>query len=439
MKVKLKFVVAKPNNTSIIIYYSKNGEEMRFPTGISISKKTNAKGKYVDWDYDSHKVRPGVIDYEVSNDTITELVNRGNYILNELYKRGISPSAKELEEKLSTNQKVIYENNNSYITDLFDLFHKVKEEQFNSSGSISSLKDFTSIKNLLKDFDTYKGEKLKVYQLDTIWCREMLNFMKSPHEDDESNGKFYITDGKNGNKRSKKVFDIFVQFSQYLKELKITSQETIDLIKTFRKTIKVPKTEKVTLTIEEIHDLYDFKFDLDKHNTAKDVIVFLCLTGLRREDYKHFSRFHIKENKVSGVKVYDKLARKTQGSSGVNYKIPLCEIAIEILEKYDYKPPLPTKINIDIKRALEITGMFDDPTNLINKKTGEDKLRWECFSLHKCRDSFITNLVDTSIPLNTLLKYTGHTKLSTLQIYVDTSRDIDTSYISIFNRPRNEK
>ncbi len=165
MKVKLKFVVAKPNNTSIIIYYSKNGEEMRFPTGISISKKTNAKGKYVDWDYDSHKVRPGVIDYEISNDTITELVNRGNYILNELYKKGISPSAKELEDKLSTNQKVIYENNNSYITDLFDLFHKVKEEQFNSSGSISSLKDFTSIRNLLKDFDTYKGEKLKVSHL----------------------------------------------------------------------------------------------------------------------------------------------------------------------------------------------------------------------------------------------------------------------------------
>ena len=83
--------------------------------------------------------------------------------------------------------------------------------------------------------------------------------------------------------------------------------------------------------------------------------------------------------------------------------------------------------------------MFDDPTNIIDKKTGEDKLRYNCISLHKGRDSFITNLVDTSIPLNTLLKYTGHTKLSTLQGYIDTSRDIDTTHISIFNRKKNEK
>jgi hypothetical protein len=193
--------------------------------------------------------------------------------------------------------------------------------------------------------------------------------MKTPHEDDVEGGKFYITDGENGAKRCKKVFDIFVQFTQYLKEIKVTTQETIDLIKSFRKTnIKVPKTEKVTLNIEEIHALYDFKFDLEKHNIARDVFVFICLTGLRREDYKHFSKFHIK-NTSSGIKVYDKLARKTKGSSGVNYKIPLCDISVEILEKYDYKPPLPIKINRDIKDALEITGMFDDPTIIIDKKT----------------------------------------------------------------------
>lgn len=440
MKVKLKSVVAKPNNTSIIIYYSKNGEEMRFPTGISITNNKNAKGKYTDWDYTNQKVRPGVIDFETSNGRIKELLEKGNNILIELYKKGVSPSVKELEDILYSNQKVVYENSNSFITDLYGTFLKMKEEQFTSNGTISSLGDFKTTKNLLNDFEIFKGERYKIFQLDNKWCREMLNFMKNPHEDDPSIGKFYITDGENGAKRCKKVFDIFVQFSQYLKEIKITTQETIDLIKSFRKTnIKVPKTEKVTLNIEEIHSFYDFQFDLEKHNIARDVFVFICLTGLRREDYKHFSKFHIKENKVTGIKVYDKLARKTKGSSGVNYKIPLCDIAVEILEKYDYKPPLPIKINRDIKDALELTGMFDEPTNIIDKKTGEDKLRYNCISLHKGRDSFITNLVDTSIPLNTLLKYTGHTKLSTLQGYIDTSRDIDTTHISIFNRKKNEK
>lgn len=440
MKVKLKFVLPKPNNTSIVIYYSKNGDEMRFPTGISISKTKNAKGEYVDWDYKKRKVRPGTVDYETSNEKIRELVERGDNILIDLYKKGVSPSVKELEDFLYSNQKVMYENSNSYLTELYGIFLKMKEEQFTSNGTISSLGDFKTTKNLINDFEIYKGVKYKIFQLDNKWCREMLNFMKTPHEDDLERGKIYITDGENGAKRCKKVFDIFVQFAQYLKEIKVAAQDTIDLIKSFRKTnIKVPKTEKVTLNIEEIHSLYDFNFDLEKHNIARDVFVFICLTGLRREDYKHFSKFHIKENKVTGIKVYDKLARKTKGSSGVNYKIPLCDIAIEILEKYNYKLPLPIKINRDIKDALEITGMFDDPTNIVDKKTGEDKLRYKCISLHKGRDSFITNLVDTSIPLNTLLKYTGHTKLSTLQGYIDTSRDIDTSHISIFNRKKNEK
>ena len=38
-KLKLKRVIAKPNNTSICIYYSKDGIEMMFPTGISISSE----------------------------------------------------------------------------------------------------------------------------------------------------------------------------------------------------------------------------------------------------------------------------------------------------------------------------------------------------------------------------------------------------------------
>lgn len=440
MKVKLKFVVAKPNNTSIVIYYSKNGDEMRFPTGISISKTKNAKGEYVDWDYKKRKVRPGTVDYETSNEKIRELVERGDNILIDLYKKGVSPSVKELEDFLYSNQKVMYENSNSYLTELYGIFLKMKEEQFTSNGTISSLGDFKTTKNLINDFEIYKGVKYKIFQLDNTWCREMLNFMKRAHEDDVEGGKFYITNGENGAKRCKKVFDIFVQFAQYLKEIKVATQDTIDLIKSFRKTnIKVPKTKKVTLNIEEIHSLYDFKFDLEKHNIARDVFVFICLTGLRREDYKHFSKFHIRENKVSGIKVYDKLARKTKDSSGVNYIIPLCDIAVEILDKYDYKPPLPIKINRDIKDALEITGMFDDPTSIIDKKTGKDKIRYECISLHKGRDSFITNLADTSIPLNTLLKYTGHTKLSTLQGYIDTSRDINTTHISIFNRKKNEK
>ena len=43
---KIKYVIAKPNNTSIIIYYSLRGKEMRFPTGVRISNSKYKSGKY---------------------------------------------------------------------------------------------------------------------------------------------------------------------------------------------------------------------------------------------------------------------------------------------------------------------------------------------------------------------------------------------------------
>jgi hypothetical protein len=97
------------------------------------------------------------------------------------------------------------------------------------------------------------------------------------------------------------------------------------------------------------------------------------------------------------------------------------------------KLPHPTKPNEDIKDALKFTELFNEPTTIIDKNTETEKLKYECISMHKGRDSFITNLVDHT-PLNTLMKYTGHSKLSTLQGYIDPNREIDTSLLQVFNR-----
>lgn len=436
-KLKLKRVIAKPNNTSICLYYSKDGIEMLFPTGISISPKKYQSGAYKDWDYKDNMIKPGTADYETSKKKIESLVKRANDILFDLFNNNIVPTAKELKEILSKQQDSILTSTNQTISELYQIFHKSKEEQFNANGTPISLKDFTSTKNLITDFDLYKGESYRIYQFNSIWCQEMLNFMKIPHEDDIINGKYYLTDGKLGGKASKKRFDIFVQFAEFLKSHKLVNQDIIDEIKKFRKTnIKVPKTDKITLDIDEVYSLYDFEFKGDdkKYEKIRDTFVFLCLTGMRYGDYVNFDKRFIQPNKLTSVPVYERKAMKTKGSSGINYKIPLCNIVIEILEKYNFKLPYHIKPNVDIKDALKITELFDEPTNIIDKNTGKEKLKYECISMHKGRDSFITNLVD-STPLNTLMKYTGHSKLSTLQTYIDTSREIDTNpIIKTFNR-----
>ena len=401
MKLSLKRVYAKPNNTSIIIYYSKDGKEMRFPTGISISaEKYNKTGRYKQWDYTANMLKPGIKDYESSKKKIEDLVNKGNDILISLFNNNITPTVAELENLLVTQEEKTIANSNALITELYQLFYNIKSAQFAATNTLISLKDFTSTKNLINDFETYTNRNYKIYQLNNTWCREMLNFMRIPHVDEVLTGKKYKTDGALGPKTCRKRFDIFIQFAEYLKENKIYSQETIDELKKFRRTnIKVPKPDKITLDIDEIHELYEYKFDKKKHEIISDVFVFICVTGLRFTDYKIFNKNFIQKSRDSETLIYERKATKTKGSSGLNYKIPLCEIAIEIIKKYDYKLPLPSNPNEDIKNALKEANLFTQSTNIIDKKTGIEKLRFECISMHKGRDSFITNLVD-STPLN---------------------------------------
>lgn len=436
MKTKLKQVIAKPNNTSIIIYYSKDGNEMKFATGLSISNKKDKIGKYIDWDYKRNTVKPSVQDYEIMNEKILNAVEKANTILLDLYKKNITPQANELQLLLSSSEEQIIASANTFIIDAYEEFYKMKSEKFYANGTPASLKDFTSTKNLIKDFEIYKEIKYKIYQFIPSWYREMLNFMKLPHHNEVNANKKYITFGDMNAKTCRKRFDIFVSFSEHLKERKLCTQEFIDDLKRFRKKeIRVPKTDKVTLDIDEIYAVYDYKFKTPSHETIKDVFVFLCLTGLRYQDYLRFDSKFIKPSKISGTKIYERKAIKTKGSSGLNYQIPMCDTALEILNKYDNKLPHPPNPNIAIKAALKETDYFTEPSQIVDKKTGLEKMKYECISLHKGRDSFITNLVDFA-PLNQLMKYTGHSKLSTLQGYIDNSREVDTTPIKIFNRKK---
>jgi integrase len=183
------------------------------------------------------------------------------------------------------------------------------------------------------------------------------------------------------------------------------------------------------MDIDEIYSLYDFQFENPKHRQIVDAFVFLSLTGIRYQDYLNFDRRFIKWNNTNELPIYERKASKTRNSSGINYRVPLCDTAMDILVKYDFNVPIVSKPNELIKEALKITELFDEVTNIINSKTGVEKLRYECISMHKARDIFITNLVDNT-PLNTLMKYTGHTKLSTLQGYIDTNRAVETRFIA---------
>lgn len=426
---KIKQVKAKPNNTSVVVYYSHQKKERKFSTGVSISNKKNAKGEYVDWDYKLNMIKPTVDNFEEKKKKIEELVAKCNAIILDYFKqnRELTVEAFDFElMKESTLPNLI--NDSAPLVVFFSMFHEEKKKHFAAGGSTISLKDYTSTLNLLIDYQKCEPHPVLVKDLSVNLFRDLHRFMRIEHVDNEELAITFVTKGRMNPKTCKKRFDILIQFAEYIKETKLIDQYVVDELKKYRRlNVKVPKTEKITMNIDEIYKIYDFEYENPKHRLIVDAFVFLSLTGIRYQDYLNFDKRFIKWN-PDGLPVYERKASKTRNSSGINYRVPLCDTAMEILWKYDFKLPVVSKPNELIKEALLVTELFDEVTNIVNTKTGLEKMRYECISMHKARDIFITNLVDNT-PLNTLMKYTGHTKLSTLQGYIDTNRAVETRFI----------
>lgn len=437
-KLKHKQAVVKINNKSIVIYYSLDGEEMRFATGISL---TTPKGQFwnpISWDSKANKLKLSVShandmdkieEMMLKQKTIDDLLNKANSIINNYFQKNIQITPDELKLLLSQQQDEKIIKANASFFEYFNEFIEKKRNHFSTRGNIISLKDYNSTKLLLEDFQAFKKQKIRILDFTTHWLETLVQYMTIKHEDFIGEHKV-SSKGEMADSTIKKRLDIIAEFFGYLKELRIVTEYEVDIIKKFKKKIKKKSSQKETLEISEIHQLYKFKFPLPQHQVIRDLFVFLCLTGVRYQDLVDFDKNFIQKAKKGEGKIYIKAASKT----GIDYNVPLCKIVIEILEKYNYKLPIISGQhgNRQIKEALKITGKFDSYTQIIDKETKKYKRRYDAITLHKGRNTFITNLVDKT-PLNELMKYTGHKKLSTLQGYIDTNRPVQMDYIKIFD------
>lgn len=419
-----------------MVYYSKDGI-LRFPTGITISKEKNKDGKFKEWDYKSVFIKPTVPDYQLRKDKLDFWLKKANDILSSKYSEGHVLTAAELKTLLMSEEAANEITRTAELVKMYEQFWERKKQYFHSRGKPISLKDYTSLKHMLYDYEAVKGRTLKIKEVDRFFLEDLLNWMRQPNPERIGDYEFK-TAGAQNPKTCQKRFAVFLQYFVFLKDLKIVDQSIVDMIRRFTaKEIRVVRTHKVTLTVSEVHKLYEYEFGNQRLNNIRDLFVFTCFTGLRWADLNNFDSRFIKTSADGSGKVYKRKAIKTADSSGASYEIPLCNIALKILHRHgnSLKPLLisNTKTNEYIKEALQITGYFNDISEVVDKETKEYKRRYEAITIHKGRDTFISNLVQTT-PLNEVMKYTGHTKLSTLQEYIDQSRQVSMNYIKIFNK-----
>jgi integrase len=412
---------------------------MRFPTGVKISKVKDKQNKFKEWDSKKNMVSSDVENATKMNKVIADWITKANDIVSRSLIDGVKITAPELEKELTDIRKGKIKVKSELFLDNYMEFMDRKRIQLveRDGKSDISYSTYGTFKSTIEDFEAENGMVLKVSDVtNKDWLDVFHSWLTKvrPKEILLNNGATYKfkTLGKLKSASIDKRFEVLTGFFSFLKEKGLLLDD--NFLKSYKRTEIIVTTKiKTTLSINEIHTLYKHNFEDETKEKVKLIFLFSCLTGFRWKDIEDFKKVFISDFK--GRKVYKHVASKTKKKLNKVATIPLSNLAIEILEKLDYnlKQFSNGYTNLVLHDLLKESNMFNELTLAEDTETGRQLKRYELLSMHRGRDTFITNLINI-VPLHELMSYTSHEKLSTLQKYIDYTRDINPEYVTIFDK-----
>ena len=164
--------------------------------------------------------------------------------------------------------------------------------------------------------------------------------------------------------------------------------------------------ERVVLTQAEIEGMIHKEIDMPRLAKIRDVFIFCCFTGFAYSDVYKLSK-DVLTIGIDGEYWITTRRKKT----GTRESVPLLPVAMEIVKRYEIDPHcvkydklLPVlsnqRYNSYLKELATICGVKKELTS------------------HIARHTFATTVtLSNGVPIETVSKMLGHTKLSTTQIY----------------------
>ena len=270
-------------------------------------------------------------------------------------------------------------------------YHKVK---MTSSLTWGTLKNYNSTETYLRRFLQEKMNKKDIflYQLSYSFIVDFEHYLRTTSPINK--GQPLSNNGLMKHlERLKKLLNLAVKL------------EWVEKHPFIRFSLKFTKHDRPFLTQPELEKLEQLELNLDHHQITRDIFIFCCYTGLAYSDVKNLTENHI----VRGIDgEYWIFSKRTK--SGQLLKIPLLDKAIVILDRYKDPKGTPDrlllpvycnqKVNEYLKEIRAISG--------INKK----------LTFHSSRHTFATTVtLSNGVPIETVSKLLGHSKLSTTQVY----------------------
>jgi site-specific recombinase XerD len=170
--------------------------------------------------------------------------------------------------------------------------------------------------------------------------------------------------------------------------------------------LKFKKFDRQYLSERELELIENTIFRKEGLEKVKDCFLFSCYTGLSYVDVKMLINNHITRGIDNNFWIFTKREKTNE-----TVKIPILPKALEILNKY--------KTFSKHNNGEKVLPIFSNQKiNIYLKEIAKDCGIHKNLTFHVARHTFATTvMLSNGVPLETVSKLLGHTKLSTTQIY----------------------
>lgn len=348
-------------------------ERKIFSTGLFVKPK--------DWDNKQQKAKSITAESKFINTEISLIKNKLNQAFLYLQVQGLEFDVNDIyrQYKGESTQKQVG------IVEFYTLYMQRLEKMIGKDFKKSTWGKFNEILPALKDYICfqYKKRDIKLVDLDYNFIENFDYYMKVEKKNSQ------ITINKKI-QRLKKVIKL------------ARKQKLIDFNPFEEHKVKQAKTQILFLTKDELEKLKNWKPKSETIEKVLDCYIFCCYTGLGYREMFSLKKSDLKTDDEGVVWIY-KQREKTERY----FSIPLIFTEpVGILEKYETEEDflLPRVSNQYFNRILkEIADLLG-----INKK----------LTHHTARKTFATTiLLNNDIPIETVSKLLGHSKITTTLSY----------------------
>lgn len=205
----------------------------------------------------------------------------------------------------------------------------------------------------------------------------------------------------------------------------------------FRPKLKRTQKKIIFLTPEEIKKVRkcEIPVELSRLEHVRDVFLFCCFTGLRYSDAYNLKRNDVKDGyiELTTIKTADSLIIELNNQSK------------EILDKYkdmelENDKALPVisnqRMNDYLKELGKIAGIDETIRETYykgNERIDEINPKYKLLCTHTGRRTFICNALSLGIPVNVVMKWTGHSDYKAMKPYIDIVDEIKAKSMEKFN------